>query len=729
MPQNLTFDIDTDGVALLRIDVADRPMNVFTTEFAAELRTAVKRIAKDAAIVGAVIASAKPGSFMAEADLKDLAHIYERGLSATEAGALYGNGGTVLRALERCGKPVAVALNGLALGGGYELALACHYRVLVDLPKAVVGLPEVTAGLMPGGGGTQRLPRMIGIVQALPLLLSGRHVAPAEALKLGLVDHLVVPGAELDAARAWVLAHPGFQPPWDVKGYRIPGGAGALAPHAMNTFGTGTAQVRRDTQDNYPAPLHILAAVYEGTQLPMDRALAVENKYFGRLLVSSVARNLMRTMFIHRSAAQKLESRPAGVPKQTLSRLAVLGAGMMGAGIAQVAAAAGIDVVLLDSSVANGEHAKSRIGAAWQRDQAAGRCSAEAIVERLGRITATADAGMLKSCNFIIESVFEDREVKAGLMSDIAQTLKERTDDFVWATNTSTLPITGLAKHWPSPEQVIGMHFFSPVPRMELVELILGQQTSPATLARTLDLVAQLRKTPIVVHDSPGFYTSRIFCAYIDEGMAMLEQGVAPALIENAARQAGFATGPLAVCDEVSLDLQRRVVEQAIADDLPERFLRRHAQGVIQRMNTLGRLGRKSNGGFHDFPAGAQKQLWPELASHYPPLAQQPSVEEVKQRLLNIQALESARCVEEGVVASPADADLGSVLGLGYPTWTGGTLSYIDSVGLAAFVDGCERLADLHGERFRPSAWLRDRVPQGLTFHSPAKAQPVESQQ
>jgi 3-hydroxyacyl-CoA dehydrogenase/enoyl-CoA hydratase/3-hydroxybutyryl-CoA epimerase len=277
-----------------------------------------------------------------------------------------------------------------------------------------------------------------------------------------------------------------------------------------------------------------------------------------------------------------------------------------------------------------------------------------------------------------------------------------------------------LAKHWPSPEQVIGMHFFSPVPRMELVELILGQQTSPATLARTLDLAAQLRKTPIVVHDSPGFYTSRIFCTYVDEGMAMLEQGVAPALIENAARQAGFATGPLAVCDEVSLDLQRRVVEQAIADDLPERFLRRHAHGVIQRMNTLGRLGRKSGGGFHDFPAGAHKHLWRELASHYPPLAQQPSVEEVKQRLLSIQALESARCVEEGVVSSAADADLGAVLGLGYPTWTGGTLSYIDSVGLAAFVDGCDRLADLHGERFRPSAWLRERVPQELTFHPPA---------
>jgi 3-hydroxyacyl-CoA dehydrogenase/enoyl-CoA hydratase/3-hydroxybutyryl-CoA epimerase len=722
---NLRLDLD-DGVAVVHIDVAGRPVNVFSDGFAADLQRLIEAVVSRDDIRGVVLTSAKPGGFMAGGDLKDFVTLYGRGLSAAQAAAEYGQGSRLLRRLETCGKPVAAAINGTALGGGYELALACHHRVLVDDPRAQVGLPEVSVGLLPGGGGTQRLPRLIGIGAALPLLLGGRTVGPAEALRLGLVDQVVPAEQLLPAARAWVLAqlHRGgpAQAPWDVKGFRVPGGAGALAPQASAWFGTATAQVRRDTQDHQPAPLAILSAVYEGTQLPIDAALQVENKYFGRLLVSVQARNLMRTGFLHRTAARKGVRRPAGVTVPPVRRLAVLGAGMMGAGIAQVAAAAGLDVVLLDAQAEAAERGKARAVDAWAREQAGGRCSADEAAARAARIHPTGDVAALAGCDFVIEAVFEDRAVKADLMARAQAALGAPGDAFVWASNTSTLPIEGLAAHWPQPAQVIGMHFFSPVPRMELVELILAPQTAPATLARAMDLALRLRKTPIVVHDSPGFYTSRIFCAYIDEGMAMLAEGVAPALIDNAARQAGFATGPLAVTDEVSLDLQQRVVAQAQADGLAPRFLRRHAQPVIERMNALGRLGRKTGGGFHDFPPGAPKRLWPGLAGEFPLRAEQPAADTVAARLLCIQALEAARCIEEGVVRAAADADVGATLGLGFPAWTGGPLSYIETVGLKPFVATCDQLADHHGERFRPSAWLRERAATGRPFHEDTPA-------
>ena len=711
---NLRFEVDADGIALITLDVADRPMNVFTPGFSADLRAAVAELTRREDVRGAVITSGKRNGFLAGADLKEFVGFHARGTTAVEAAELIAESAQPLRALERCGKPVAVAINGLALGGGFELCLACHHRVLVDDPRAVVGLPEVTVGLLPGGGGTQRLPRLIGIERALPLLLTGRHVAPAEALALGLVD-AVVPADELVAsARRWVLAHPEAQQPWDVKGFRVPGGTGALAPHANGSFGATVARIRRETQDNYPAPLAILSAVYEGTQLPIELGLRIEAQYFGPLLAGPVARNLMRTLFVNRGAAQKLARRPAGVPRQPVQRLGVLGAGMMGAGIAQVAAAAGIEVVLVDATQAAAEAAKTRIATAYAKEKGAD------AAQRLARITATADLGLLRGSDFVVEAVFEDRRVKADVMARAALALGDVPAHFVWASNTSTLPIDSLAAHWQQPAQLIGVHFFSPVARMPLVEVILGPRTAPAALARALDFVQQLRKTPIVVHDSPGFFTSRIFCAYIDEGMAMLAEGVAPALIENAARQAGFATGPLAVTDEVSLDLQQQVIDQATADGLDARFLRGHAQAVVARMNALGRLGRKSGGGFHDFPAEGGKQLWPGLAEEFPLAADQPAVEALKQRLLGIQALASAQCVEEGVVTEAADADLGSILGLGYPSWTGGTLSYIETVGLREFVAQCDALAERYGERFRPSVWLRARAEAGHQFHPPA---------
>jgi 3-hydroxyacyl-CoA dehydrogenase/enoyl-CoA hydratase/3-hydroxybutyryl-CoA epimerase len=710
MTNHIHLDVADDGIAVVTLDVAGRTVNVFTPEFTRELQAVVDQIASRADIAGAVITSGKNTGFMAGADLLDFVHVHDRGLPPREAAQLVAPAAAALRALERCGKPIAAAINGLALGGGFELCLACHYRVLVDDPKAVVGLPEVTVGLLPAGGGTQRLPRLIGIPKALPLLLTGRHVGGAEALELGLVDALAPAADVLATARHWVLSHPGWQQPWDRKGFAVPDGAGAMATHASESFSVGMAKVRSDTQDNFPAPAAILASVYEGTVLPIDRGLDVEQAYFGQLLAGPVARNLMRTMFIHKSAARKLARRPAGIAKQPVRRLGVLGAGMMGAGIAHVAAAAGIDVVLIDTTQAAADAGKARIAASHARDIKAGRCTQEESDARLARIRATPNYGDVRGCDFVVEAVFEDRAVKAQAFRHAKEGLGMLPPGFVMASNTSTLPVSGLAACWPQADEFIGLHFFSPVERMALVEVIKGERTSAHALARALDLVAQLGKLPIVVNDSPGFYTSRIFCAYIDEGMAMLREGVAPALIENGAKQAGFATSPLAVTDEVSLDLQQRVIDQAEADGLPARFLRPQAKPVVDAMLAHGRLGRKNGGGFHDFSPGQPKRLWPGLAELFPPAAQQPELTDVKHRLLYMQALESARCVEEGVVPEPADADLGSVLALGYPSWTGGTLSFIDTVGPAQFVAECDRLADRYGERFRPSAWLRARA-------------------
>lgn len=709
----IDLDIDADGVARLSIDVPGRPVNVFIPELLADLASAVELICTREDIRGAVVTSGKASGFIAGADLKDFATAYDRGVTALSARDATLKASLIFRRLETCGKPVAAAINGLALGGGYELCLACHYRVLVDDPKAVVGLPEVTLGLLPGAGGTQRLPRLIGIERAMPLLLDGRHVKPAEALKLGMVDAVVPPELVYSTARAWVLQHPGACQPWDVKGFRVPGGAGALAPHAMSTFGGGVAAVRKATQDNYPAPAAILSCVYEGTQLPLDTALKVEASYFGSLLAGPVARNMIRTLFVNKLAADKGAggSQLAG---KKVRKIGVLGAGMMGSGIAYVAAVCGIDVVLLDTSLSAAESGKSRCAGLLEKEVKKGRTSDQAVAEVLARIMPSDAFSSLAACDLVIEAVFENREIKADVIRKTEAVLQTSA---VLASNTSTLPITGLAQQSTRPAQFIGIHFFSPVERMQLVEVIKGRDTSESTLAFALGFVRQLRKTPIVVNDSPGFYTSRIFCAYVDEGMAMLAEGVAPAIIENAAKQAGMATGPLAVTDEVSLDLQKEVIEQALAACLPARFLRDHAGAVIEKFNSLGRVGRKAGMGFYCYPADAKKHLWSGLSELYPPLAEQPSVHEVKRRLLYIQAIEAARCVEEGVITAAADSDLGAVLALGFPTWTGGPLSLIDTTGQSAFVAECDRLAAQFGERFRPSEWLRNRASMNEQFH------------
>ncbi|WP_435950944.1 3-hydroxyacyl-CoA dehydrogenase NAD-binding domain-containing protein [Psychrobacter sp. DM8] len=714
---NLTI---TGGIAHIDIDLPKRTVNIFTPALVADLEDAIDRVIADDNIKGAVISSSK-SSFIVGADLKDLLQQYKDDWQASKAAHLFDKENQIFRRMETSGKPFVAALGGAAFGGGLELALACHYRLLTDDPKAVIGLPEVTVGLLPAGGGTQRLPRLIGIENALPLLLEGFAIKPVQALEIGVVDELATPDTLISKATAWINSNPSPAQPWDIKGFSIPNHAGAMAEHAHRSFNANLIKLRKKTQDNYPAPVAILSAVYEGTLLPFDLALEIEAKYFGQLFVDPVARNLMRTQFVNKGQADKLINRPADMDKFRVKKLGVIGAGMMGAGIAQVAAAAGISVVLIDNDLQTTQQAKTGIQSKLKKGlakkhsvQSTAKDKAEKDMQAtLDRIQPTTDYQLLASCDLVIEAVFEDRNIKAGVFAQIEAHLKA---DAVLASNTSTLPITSLATASKHPEQIIGLHFFSPVERMPLVEVIMASKTSDKTLAQALDFVQQLRKTPIVVNDSPGFFTSRIFCSYIDEGMAMLAEGIAPALIENAAIQTSFAIGPLAVSDEVSLDLQQRVVEQAIADDIAPERLRLHAQPIIKLMNEIGRLGRKTGAGFYDYPADQPKHLAPVLTEYYSPATIQPDVKDVADRLLYIQALESARCVEAGIITA-TDADIGAVFGLGFPSWTGGPLSFIDTVGIQAFVSRCQQLTQ-YGQRFAPSPWLLERAQIQHSFYS-----------
>lgn len=711
--QTLTIETDADGIAQIRIDLPGRPMNVLTPTFNVELGEAIDRLARDSAVRGVILTSGKPGTFIAGADIVELVQAFDRGIGAREGAAMSQVLSRVLRRLETCGKPIACAINGLALGGGFEVALACHYRVLAD--NASIGLPEIGLGLIPGGGGTQRVPRLVGIEKAGSVILSGKPLKAAEALESGLVDALAAADEVVPSAKAWLLSDRAFaDQPWDRKGFRVPGGVGPSAPHAQRTFVAGVAVTAKSTQRNQPAALAALSCLYEGTQLPIDRGLALESKYFGQLLSGPVARNMMRTLFVNKNAADKLARRPDGVPKSRIETIGVIGAGLMGAGIAQVSAAAGIEVVLLDTTSEIAEQGRQYSAKSLQKQVERGRMTRAQADAQLARIHPTTRFADLAGCELVIEAVFENRSIKAEVTGNAGAVMPQGA---VFASNTSTLPITGLAEAYPQPAEFIGLHFFSPVERMPLVEVIMGEQTHPATLARALDYVGQIRKTPIVVNDSPGFFTSRVFGTYFQEGLLLLEEGASPALIENAALQAGMPVGPLAVSDEVSLELQLKVIEQNLADGQASTPQLPRVLKVLRTMVVeLGRSGKRSGAGFYEY-ADHGKRLWPGLPQRFPPAPTQPAIDRVQQRLLYIQALEAARCIEAGILTHPADADLGSILGIGFPAWTGGVLSFIDTIGLPAFVDTCERLALDHGPRFLPPDGLRARAARGESFH------------
>ncbi|HUG97555.1 MAG TPA: 3-hydroxyacyl-CoA dehydrogenase NAD-binding domain-containing protein [Gammaproteobacteria bacterium] len=706
MIETFKNSVDQDGVALLVIDIPGRPMNVLTPEFMSELDEVIGALAGDAAVKGVVITSAKD-SFIVGADLKDLVGVFANMQDPQEIYGFARSFTLLFRKLETCGKPLVAAINGTALGGGLELCLACHHRVALNNPKAKIGLPEVQVGLLPGAGGTQRLPRMIGSEKALMLMVEGTHLDPAKAHETGFIEELAdTPEDMIAKARAWILDNGDPVQPWDKKGFRFPGGAGASRPATAQTFMVGTALVAQKTMHNYPAPIAILSCVYEGSIVPIDKGLEIESQYFVELLTGPVARNMIRTLFLDKGAADKLARRPKGVAKVPVKKLGVLGAGMMGAGIAYVSAFAGMEVVLLDTDQANAEKGKGYSKALLEKRVGRGKTAPDQAEKILARILPTTSYAALAGCELVIEAVFEDRDIKRKVTEATEAVIPAGA---IFASNTSTLPITGLAEASQRPEQFIGIHFFSPVDKMPLVEIIVGEKTGETAIARALDYVHQIKKTPIVVNDSRGFYTSRVFGTYVKEGVAMLAEGVKPALIENAAKMAGMPVGPLAVSDEVTLDLSYKIMKQT-RKDLGDDYREHPADAVIVRFHDeLKRLGKRYGAGFYEYPEGGRKRLWPGLAEVYPPAAEQPDVEEVKERLLNIMALETARCIEEGVVTDPADADVGSIFGWGFPPWTGGTASYIDTIGMATFLADCDRMADAFGEHYRPSAWLRGR--------------------
>jgi 3-hydroxyacyl-CoA dehydrogenase/enoyl-CoA hydratase/3-hydroxybutyryl-CoA epimerase len=715
--KTIDFTIEADGIAVLTVDVKDKPMNVITPEFMDDIAEAADQISTDDKIKGAVVTSGKD-SYMAGADLKDLVEKFDERTDAAEVYSWCRRLQQAYRKLETCGKPVAAAINGTALGGGLELALACHYRVVGNHHKTRLGQPEVQIGLMPGAGGTQRLLRLMGIEAALRMNTEGKHIAPEKALEMGFIDEVVEPGKEVEAAKAWVQTTDTTDAPWDRKGFKIPGGAGLMHPAAIQTQVVGTALMQKMTNHNYPAPLAIMSATYEGSVLPMDKALDVESKYFTQLLMDPTSRNMTRTLFLNKGAADKLVRRPEGPEKRPVTKLGILGAGMMGAGVAYVSAYAGMQVVLLDTSQDNAEKGKDYSRNLLQKRIDRGRMDADKAADILERIQTTTSYDDLAGCELVIEAVFEDVDIKADVT---AKTEAVIAADSIFASNTSTLPITGLAKASQHPEQFIGIHFFSPVDKMPLVEVIVGEKTADVAIAQALDYIQQIRKTPIVVNDSRGFYTSRVFGTYSKEGITMLAEGINPALIENVAKHAGMPVGPLAVTDEVTLELSHHVMTQT-KKALGDTYVASAADDVISKfVEDLDRKGKRFGKGFYDYPEGEKKRLWPGLGEHYPRVEEQPNPEEVRKRILYVQAIETVRCLDEGVLTHPADADIGSIFGWGFPPHTGGTISFIETEGLGQFVSEADRLAETYGERFAVPESLRSMAEKGETFYQLAE--------
>jgi 3-hydroxyacyl-CoA dehydrogenase/enoyl-CoA hydratase/3-hydroxybutyryl-CoA epimerase len=698
MSDIIGYDRDSAGIVTIAWNMPGR-VNVLSSQSVPAFEAAVDRVLSDSAAIGAIVTSAK-SDFIVGLDLNEVGPAGIAELEAT-IDAFH----ALTRRMETGGKPFVAALTGTALGGGAEIALACHHRIGVAGTAARFGCPEVTLGLLPGGGGTQRIPRLVGIMTALPLLLEGKRLTFEAAAKMGLIDELV-PAADLIAsARAWILANPTAKAPWDDKAFKFPGGT-PQNPKVSEAFVGANAMLRKKTWGNYPATRAILSSVYEGSQLDIDSALRVEGRYFRSLLLGREAPAMIKTLFFAMNEANKLTGRPANVPKTTFNHVAVLGAGMMGAGIAYVTARAGAGVTLIDRDLSLADKGKAyseKLLAAEVAKQRLSEADAAAILARI--VPATSYDG-LHDANLVIEAVFEDRAIKADVTKRSEAVLPVNA---VFGSNTSTLPITGLAAASVRPERFIGIHFFSPVERMPLVEIIRGRESGDEALATALDYVRFIGKTPIVVNDSRGFFTSRVFATYVNEGLAMLAEGVPPALIENAGRLAGMAVGPLAVADEVSFSLMKHVLDQT-RKDLGADYVASPADAPVELFATkLDRRGKGAGKGVYEYPAGGKKYLWPGLADHVAAPTNHLDVELVKRRLLFAQALEARRCLEEGVLSDPAMGDIGSILGWGFPAFTGGVFSYVDYIGSDAFEEQRAELESRYGARFERTRALAAR--------------------
>ncbi|WP_375202820.1 3-hydroxyacyl-CoA dehydrogenase NAD-binding domain-containing protein [Hyphococcus sp.] len=730
--KTLNVDVDSDGIALVTIDVPGKSMNVWDADLMQDFANWVDAFLADENVKGAVITSGKASGFLAGADLNMLGsggaggaptskkEQFESAFTLNSVFRKLETGGQPVKALQKgeaFAKPVAAAVNGLALGGGLEIVLACHHRVVADNPKIQLGVPEVQVGLLPGAGGTQRLPRLAGLQNAAMLATQGKPIDPATAKAQGIVQDVVPADQVVAKAKEWVKANPKAVQPWDKKGFKFPGGGGAMDPRAVQFFIGANAMAQKETNHNYPAIQYILSCLYEGSIVPMDTAIRIESKYFLKLLSSAQTRNMIRTLFINKQAAEKGEQRPKDVPASELKKVGVLGAGMMGAGIAYVTAKGGAEVVLLDRDLEYAQKGKGYSEKIVEKGVSRGKVTKEKGDELLARITPTTDYDDLKDVDLIIEAVFEDPDVKADVIKRTEAVIGK---DVIFASNTSTLPITGLAIHSERPDQFIGIHFFSPVDKMPLVEIIPGEKSGDKALATALDYVRLIKKTPIVVKDTRGFYTNRVVPPYLNEAMLMVAEGIKPALIENAAKSLGMPVGPLALTDETSLELGLRIMNST-KKELGKDYKPSGVEDLLVKMvEDLGRKGRKSGGGFYEYPEGGKKHLWQGLSEYFPVSKDQPSLEEAKERLLYAQLIPASQCYAEGIVHDPQSADLGAIFGWGFAPWTGGPMSHIDTIGVDAFVRKAESLAQKYGARFNPPEKFRDMAKAGDKLYGKA---------
>ncbi len=727
--ETFQFDIDADGIAHAIFDVPGRSMNTLGAKAVADIIAIANEVASNKDIKGLVLSSGKPSGFCAGADLGEMGDRAggggapkkmseeEKAAAAFEAGFALNK---TLRQLETCGKPVACALNGLALGGGLEVALACHYRVAAnDNPKIQFGLPEAKIGLLPGAGGTQRLPRLVGVQAALPLILQGESFNAQKAKDMGVVNELAPASETVARAKAWVKANPTAKAPWDTKEYKVPGGVPHKSPGAGQVATMSNMMLASKTYGNFPAQKHILSCIYEGIQVPIDAGLRIETRYFIKTQQRPEAKAMIRSLFLSTQALSKGANRPQGVPQFPVKKVGIIGAGLMGAGIAYEQARAGIETVLIDVKQEAAEKGKAYSQKIVDKDISRGKSTKEKGDALLALIKPSTDYKDLEGCDLIVEAVFEDMDLKKRVLADAEAKLGPNA---VLGSNTSTLPISQLAEGVKHKPNFIGIHFFSPVERMGLVEIIKGKDTTEETVAKTIDYVLKIRKTPIVVNDSRGFYTSRCFGTYTQEGLEMLAEGIKPAIIENVGRQSGMPMGALEVSDSVGLDTALKVgraTAKATGFNYNEAPLGRMMAWIVE---DKGRVGRKAGKGFYDYGAdGKRAMIWPGLneaiqvkIDECPPAMKK----ELTNRLLMRQAVEVARCFEEGVITDARDADIGSLLAWGFAPYTGGCASYIDLIwGIKPFVAEADRLADKYGERFRPGKMLRDMAAKGEGFY------------
>ncbi len=715
------YSVDTDGVATIAWDLPGKSMNVMSQAGFVELDGLIDRALADAAVKGVIITSGKK-DFAGGMDLNVIAAMRDAGGAQGIFDGVMGMH-AILRKIERAGadpktmtggKPIVAALPGTALGIGLEIPLACHRIIAADNPKAKIGLPEIMVGIFPGAGGTTRLVRKMGMMMAAPYLLEGKLSDPKGAKAGGLIDEVVAPEALLARAKEWVLAatEADIVKPWDAKGYKMPGGT-PYQPAGFMTFVGASAMVHSKTMGVYPAAKALLSAVYEGALVPFDVALKIEARWFTSVLMNPSSSAMIRSLFINKEALEKGANRP-NVTDQSVKRVGIIGAGMMGAGIAYVAANAGIEVVLIDAAQDAADRGRAYSEGLLDKGIARRKVTAEKKDEVLARIHATTDYAALAGCDLIVEAVFEDMKVKADVTARVEAAVGRNC---IFASNTSTLPITDLAQASARPDQYIGIHFFSPVDKMNLVEIIRGKATGDVAVAKALDFVRQIRKTPIVVHDARFFYANRCIIPYINEGIRMVAEGVEPVLIENAAKLVGMPLGPLQLVDETSIDLGVKIAKAtklAMGDAYPDAAV----DTVLFAMADQGRLGKKSKAGFYTYDAdGKRETLWDGLDAAYPVADLQPNLTDVQHRLMMAQVLEAVRALEDGVLTDIREGDVGAILGWGFAPWSGGPFSWLDMLGAAKAVEICDALTARHGQRFATPKLLRDMAATGDSFY------------